>query len=265
MNTRLVEINAKIERAKNHLLDLNTEIKKFIQTKPYEVEDYDEEETGDRVWIVHVRSEPPIQLGAIVGDLLNNLRSSLDYLVFELAERRGGSKLYFPICNTADEFDSAITKIEKFILCNEAIQILREVQAYKGGGGHGLWQLHQLNRREKHRFLIPVGTANTQATTSMPSAMMEMMRKFRKPLFHPGIFHVKPGNRVFPLKDGTELYRLLASGRPGVVGNDPRFTFEMAFGEGEIFIDDPIFPTLRNLTKLVVTTINKFVPLLGEV
>ena len=263
MNARLVGINAKIERAKSHLLDLEAEIKKFVQTKPYEIEAYDEKETGDRVWIVHVRSEPPILFGTIVGDLLNNLRSSLDYLVIALAEGRGESKLFFPICMTADEFDKAVTKIKEFILCNEAIQILREVQAYKGGDGNGLWQLHQLNRREKHRFLIPVGTANAQATTSMPSAMMKMMRKFRTPLFHPGIFHVEPGNRVFPLKEGTELYRLLAQGRPGVVGNDPRFTFEMAFGEGEIFNDKPLLSTLLNWTKLVATTINKFVPLLN--
>ncbi len=249
-----------MERAKHHLFDLKAAIKGFQETNPYEIEVYDEDETGDQVYIVHVRSEPPITLAAIVGDVLNNLRSALDYLVFELAEGRGGDKLYFPIYNTADSFKAAIKGMEKIILCNEAIELLRATQAYEGGKGHGLWQLHQLNRREKHRFLIPVGAANAQATVSMPRALMEMMRKFRRPLFHPGIFYAKPANRVFPLKEGTELYRLLAQGRGGTVGKDPKFTFVIAFGEGEILKGDPVLPTLAKLANLVEGTINSFRP-----
>ena len=260
MNTRLLEINAKIERAKKHLSDLIAAIKEFHESKPYEFEVCDEKETGDRVWILRVCREPPMQLSAIVGDILNNLRSSLDYLVCGLAEGRKGAKQYFPISDTASKYNKIITNMERHILCRQSTQLLREVQAYKGGDGHGLWQLHQLNIHEKHRFLIPVGTVNSKASTSMPAAMMNMMREFRTPLFHPGIVHVRPGERVFPLKVGTELYRLLAEGKPWVVGTDPKFTFDLAFGE--IFTGDPLFPVLKNLAILVTTTINKFVHLL---
>ena len=258
-----IGIDAKIERAKHHLLDLQNAVKRFQDSSPYEIEAYDEDATGDQVYIVHVLREPPIALATILGDVVNNLRSALDYLVWELASGRGSDTLYFPIRHTAGDFERAIRGLEQIIRSNVAIDLLRATQAYEGGSGHGLWQLHQLNRREKHRFLIPVGAANARATTSMPSAMMEMMRRFRHPLFHPGIVYVKPAERVFPLVEGIELYRLLAKGRGGVVGKNPQFAFEIAFGEGEIFKGEPILPTLAQLTNLVERSINPFRPLLS--
>jgi hypothetical protein len=66
---------------------------------------------------LHVTQQPPLEIPLIVGDLLHNLRSSLDSLMYELVTRAYGQPLsadeekacQFPITPTPKKFDEFFT------------------------------------------------------------------------------------------------------------------------------------------------------------
>jgi len=104
MANRLVGINTKLERAKKHILHLKADTDRFTETNPYELFSYDDPDTGDEIIAVHVHRELSPDLAAIVGDVLNNLRTPLDYLIYELASGKGNDHLAFPISQTESGF-----------------------------------------------------------------------------------------------------------------------------------------------------------------
>ena len=72
-----------------------------------------------------------------VGDCLQNLRSSLDYLVWELvlsANNHPRKNNMFPICSTADAFKDAVTNLTG---CSEflshAVTLIQNLQPYHLG------------------------------------------------------------------------------------------------------------------------------------
>ena len=76
----VVRLTLKLERAKKHILDLESEWTTFLKTKPYHVVFKDDLQTGERIYYVErVNDIPPVIL-VIVGDVLQNLRSALDHL-----------------------------------------------------------------------------------------------------------------------------------------------------------------------------------------
>ncbi|OFW57589.1 MAG: hypothetical protein A2133_03400 [Actinobacteria bacterium RBG_16_64_13] len=74
---------------------------------------------------------------------------------------------------------------------------------------------------------------------------------------------LKPADRQFPLQDGDEIYRVLAAGRASHGNKYPDFTFEIAFGEGEIVEGEPLIPTLAQFVGLIEGVVEPFRPLLS--
>lgn len=93
----------KVERAKKHIGDLDPKVLAFLVRRPYKTVSEDDPETGDQVWYIKIAETPPIQWGAIVGDVIHNLRSSLDVLVNQLVYASGwtpSDNLGFPFFET---------------------------------------------------------------------------------------------------------------------------------------------------------------------
>lgn len=260
MPERLTGFDAKIERAKKHIGEIKVAVRTFIDSAPYEVFTYSEIESKVWVWAIDVGKDPPPDLASILGDVLNNLRSALDYLAWELAAGRGNDQLSFPISQTEQGFKAAVKGIENLGVGNAAVKLLLATQAYKGGNGHGLWQLHQLNRREKHRFLMPVGAAIREIVIDVAAQIKAFGWVSAQ---YPSSLSALPTEPKFPLKDGTIVYRIAPSAWSRGVGLNPKFTFYLAFGEGESFDGEPILPTLTHLSQLVEETIKPFRPLLS--
>src|SRR6266700_3295672 len=98
---REVGVRAKIERAKHHIGDLEERVRVFLESKPYSVAHDKNSETCERVCRVQIRAQPPLILPLIVGEVLHQLRGSLDHLAWQLVEANGekpGKWTYFPIC-----------------------------------------------------------------------------------------------------------------------------------------------------------------------
>jgi hypothetical protein len=69
-----------------------------------------------------------------------------------------------------------------------------------------------------------------------------------------------PSN-VFPVKDGTELCRIVPI-FGGTMYMNPKFTFEVAFGETGLFQGEPLVPSLHQLVYIIKGIRNIFAPLL---
>src|SRR6266404_7962836 len=81
---RLALIRLKIERADQHISDLNTAVGAFFATNPYETSTKTDPETGKPVHYLTKVDAVPVSISIITGDILNNLRSSLDHLAQQL-------------------------------------------------------------------------------------------------------------------------------------------------------------------------------------
>jgi DNA primase len=112
---RLAPILFKIDRAKKHIADLDADRKAFLDTRPYAVGAKRDPQTRKPIYYVTKVDPTPIALAATIGDIIQNLRSALDHLAYQLflvgtaGSAGAGRRVYFPIARDAAEYkkDSA--------------------------------------------------------------------------------------------------------------------------------------------------------------
>src|SRR5258706_982604 len=98
----------KIARAEEHRKAVETEIIRYFNGKPCEaVTEFDDNAGRFRI-IYHVKVPVPNSIPLIVGDCLQNLRTALDYLAWELVLFAGNNptkQTAFPVCESESVFD----------------------------------------------------------------------------------------------------------------------------------------------------------------
>ena len=158
------EARSKVERAEEHINDLNRTISEFIDTPNYVA--FLERDVTSSHNLLKVRATKvlPARFNFVLGDAIHNLRTSLDYAMNEIelltvGERTTYTK--FPIFETAHTFKAAINGGLKEKAPKQVIECIEDfVQPYRRGNGEPLWCLHLLDIRDKHQLLI----ANTELT-----------------------------------------------------------------------------------------------------
>lgn len=250
---RIVSISAKIERAEEHIRDLKLEIEVFRKTEPYRVVGYDDLDAGERVVKLQVVAQPPPRLLAILGDAIHCLRSSLDYLVWQLVEANGGTptdRTAFPISDTIEQFESGyLGKLEG--CSTDAIDLIQKLRPYKKGN-YLLWGLHRLDIVDKHRLLI---TTAGRTTGILVRGVVRVESFFTNDLF---TRNLPPRGAV---RDGTVLFAVNFS-KMTPAYKDPDFIFDVAFGE--IFEGQLLTAQLFELVAFVKRTLEPFRPLLNR-
>jgi hypothetical protein len=158
--TGLADPNLKLRRARVHLDALELQCRAFVESKPYRIAAYDDLKTEEYVVEIEFTTPDIWPIGAVAGDLICNLRSSLDHLIYGLV-RLGTvvptSQTGFPIIGThdgqrtEDRFRNAIRGIPDL-----ATEIVRSLQPYNSGHSYRetfLWRLHELWNMDKHRHI----------------------------------------------------------------------------------------------------------------
>jgi hypothetical protein len=232
--------------------------------------------------VTEVPANQPFDIRLIAGDVLFNLRAALDHLAYQLVVTNGTTdentlrNTYFPI------FDSASTCAKKLKektrgMSDAARDAIRDVKPYRGGS-HLLWQLQQLNNRDKHRSLITVGSA--LGFHSLPDKTNQGIIDFLKQAHASNqisdwtdVFgshtpsdiakvSVRPAVRKCPLAVGDELK--LAFSDPAI-HRDAKltFTFEIAFSEPGVIQSEPVVATLKAMASSVENVIADIKPLFG--
>jgi hypothetical protein len=255
----------KVERAKEHIRNLEALVQRFLQSNPYEVVPYDDPDTGNLVFKLKASAQPSPYLGTVAGDAIHSLRASLDVLIWQLVLLGGHEPKRsesFPISDSADEFEAkGLRKVKR--VPDQAVEFIKAAKPYKGGND-ALWKLHNLDIRDKHRLLIPVGMAYRNVILDFARAFddspdlppeLAIPQDFSMPIA------IRPADRQYPLKDGAVLFVVSAEARRGSgtqMHNNPQFTFEVAFGEGEIVQGEPLVPTLHQLAQFIEGFVEPF-------
>src|SRR6266702_6379559 len=97
----------KIERAKEHINDLNSRAQLFADTHPHTINLETDLDTGDKLLSIAPAEPFPDQLVCILGDALHNLRSALDHAWCSMVVSQT-KWTRFPLRDTKQSFESAI-------------------------------------------------------------------------------------------------------------------------------------------------------------
>jgi hypothetical protein len=162
---------------------------------------------------------PPEHLGAIIGDIVHNLRSALDLVACEMVRAVEGKdanvdRVYFPFCKNAENLEDMIRTRQFHRAGERAVQVLRGLKPYHGGNA-ALRAIHDLDIQDKHTSLI---LALTRVTGRMVGRLDN---------------------------DGT---------RHIAFASDPPETPEVAviFPSGSVLAGQEIIPTLHQLVELTL-------------
>jgi hypothetical protein len=160
--------------------------------------------------IVSIEIAPlPKEWSLDVGDILSNLRASLDHLAFELAVKGKGADLTgkeaggsaFPVYGRSRP---SASELRRQIGCIDprAQTIIKRLQpcTVANYGDHELWILHTLNNIDKHRT-IHVVTAAVSAFDIRPGGPVEVLYELVVPRDGIDIVNGTVVSRFFPQED----------------------------------------------------------------
>lgn len=168
-------VRLKLDRAYEHLMALQHEIGEFFKLQPHRFTHQRRANGTEYVIRGNVVQEPPESLPLIIGDCLQNMRSALDHLAWELGVSQVGgdppSYTSFPISRTYDAFHerdnggrltsrSGLKKIDT--IHPDAQTYIEGLQPYQRGEFEAdtdpLWILNELARIDRHRNLSVIGS-----------------------------------------------------------------------------------------------------------
>lgn len=260
MGTVLERIRAAVTRAKQHVQDFQLGLQAFYDTTPYEVRTKDNPQTGGRIYYFAKADPVPYELTTIAADVIQNLRSPLDHIANALVlDARSGTppdwKVYYPISGSATDYPATRGGRIKGVR-QEVIDAIDATEPYKGGKGHALWQLNELNKRGKHIDLI--GAVTVEDGVDLRSIFKDVF-KDSMPAWYFQSFKSVPPVFVRPIKSpplnvGDVLH---AESLDTKMDKDRRFSFAVTLHAAGIIEREPALKALQDFTNLVDEIIMK--------
>ena len=226
MPDKFYTIWLKLRWAEKNLNALDFEISAFLRGNPCIALPEIDSKTGEKVWKVTALSFIPQWWSLSVGDIVHDLRSSLDHLIWEVSDpilRQGKERvIQFPICdsefgkNKRGGFKDRSAQQQISALLSTHQTIVEALQPYKTSTPDllpYLSLLRDLSDYEKHRQLLltyfGVGSI-VVSPAKTPPGLIDYRRLF--------------SNRV---EENTELFRFAKD-----VEVNPSVTFDIAFDDG---------------------------------
>lgn len=254
-------IRLRMDRVNETAKDLNEAIQGFYATNPYEVvHEFDtrgkepmppsvDPRRGVHIYRVRIRREIPPRVAILAGEVMQGMRSALDYLAWQLALATSESPpqtTAFPIFSDAGRY--ARDRL-RFIgaIDPEIHPLFDSVQPHHAGDearSHPLWVLHRLANDDKHKVPHVVG--------SLPSGV-DVPRPPSVDLF--------AGMTIGPFEDGQVVATVaIIDGVDPKTQLNPRFTFGIAFGKDTPAEGRHLTSEIDRIGREVDVTIRKFEP-----
>ena len=150
---------AKIDRAEEHRLEFDELVEEYVGGEPYTIYSRYDPSTGWHTLRWRALREPPLQrLALVFGDMISNLRTTLDYLVWQLvlaAGNRPGRRTGFPVVRRAKDWvvqsRTALRGVERRWV--DEIESRQPYHRPERPSIHPLAILDHVNNLNKHRFL----------------------------------------------------------------------------------------------------------------
>jgi hypothetical protein len=236
--SRYALVRAKVERAKKNLVEMERGLHEFHGKVPG-TETYIKPRFSDRG--EQIEFKVTLDALAAAGDVVNNLRGTLDHLAFHLADAHTPNcsdelleRTCFPIGKDEATYKSLRKRIENLVH-PEAIKKIDGLKPYESRSPFAL--LNEINNISKHRMLLSVGeTVYAQADWLAEFSLSDVFQyKIKNPQFW-GIYG-------FPAQYGYVQSPAQESlGNPQVLGGDA------------------LLPTLKNLIEVIERVPRAFMP-----
>jgi hypothetical protein len=240
---------AKLQRARKHLAELVSVIAEYMKTQPLRAK-----EVGDSL-IAFVESQVPQEINVVLGDVVHNLRASIDLLVCDLIRANGCQVTRdsaFPIATKG--IQGPHLKKQLAGMSPLAVNVLSRI-THNQSWNEALLLLHGLDIMDKHNSLVAVAAATVRVHTRVgipglftgPSG--ELLIGGAGPSGTP--FLLDAGTPVgfttiFLTEKETEVFRYLPD-----IPQEVAVFGDLVFGPGEKGAGAPILQTLDELSQVV--------------
>lgn len=248
---------SKVIRAKQIQLELQKELNTFFESQPYKISTKIDPQFKRLIYYLAKSDDVPVKLSLLTGDLIQNLRSSLDHLaykLFKVGSDNGseGRHVYFPITEDLHQYKKEKdTKTQGFD--QKAKDLIDTIKPYKGGNDI-LWKIHKLNNIDKHRLLVTVGSSFL--SVDIGAHLEELINAISTDIKFPRVpFLIKPSNISFPLKVGDELFVDAPNAKPIP---HMQFKFNVVLNEPGVIEGEPLLEVVSSMIKCVEDLIPKF-------
>lgn len=239
---------AKLDRGEDVIEQLNTAIVAYMGESPYEIVGQFEPERSEYVFRGRVTQPVPLVIGVIVGEIIHDVRSALDHLVWQLALLNTATPTrvtQFPIAISEEEFRSNRGQNMIRDLAPKHRTAIEELQPYKGTDtGLALYDLRVLSNTDKHRVInASIARSARHEPIQAELSIVRDATAIRDVVMFPG----------GPV-DGAELARMTLEG----VGPDPKVKME---GQLPVIVtfDDPALTVEHPTVVAMVRTILRMV------
>jgi hypothetical protein len=156
MNPIFCGSKLKIERANQHINELNAALTTFLRTGAGGVR-VDTDFAGRDTLVLDAKPLPK-GVPLILGDAVHNMRAALDLMACEIVTIAGGTPskhCNFPIRDTKQELIGTVNGGEIKIAGNDICDLIVNVIKPYIGGNDPIWGLNKIDNIDKHRLLNP--------------------------------------------------------------------------------------------------------------
>jgi hypothetical protein len=251
----------KIDRANHHISDVDARINIFLEANPCALRPQYNPKTAFTEYMVEDVTEVDPSISLVIGDAVHNLRAALDHLVVALVKDAGSSltkSTYFPISDSLGKYTTTAPGQVKGISVPDEKRI-DSLQPYLGGDDR-FWWLHRMDITDKHNLILTqtqcvgginyaVSDADALGSLGFPDFLGPNPSTEKKPVMIPWsgpLLVPKKGEILFHFPGNTEKDK------------DMKPSFDIAFGDAEVFKDKLVIPTLRELADLVKGVVKVF-------
>lgn len=247
---------SKIGRARQLKAELQKEVKSFFDSQPYKIDTKLDPQSKRLIYYLVKADRVPEKIALITGDIIQNLRSSLDHLAYKLftigpGNGTDGHHIYFPIAKDFDQYEGDKSRKTEG-LTQQAKDLIDSVKPYKEGNNI-LWRIHELNNTDKHRLLVTVGASfgSMDIGKHLQKSTTEAFPDINTPAIP---LFIKPADDLFPLKVGDELFVDGPNAKPIP---DMQFKFDIVLNEPGIVEGEPLIKVLQTM----IDSIDSLVPM----
>lgn len=239
---RCAGVITKFNRSKEQFDALLLEIDGFFNDDPKPHGSVGEFDTKAWEWVekFKIHEEPPLRLGVMMGEVVHNLRSALDHLMWQVTLLDSGTpdrNTQYPIVTESEsKFNKLAARMIPGLSADHRAAVER-TQPYRTGDPkrQSLAVLNRLSNVDKHQV---VHTAYSCTTESYQAEIDEFMDALPPDAPIRGVLMPAPGQS---LQDGTPIMRVLFrpdAEAPAEVKMGFHFTMGVAFGNPGIVSDD---------------------------
>ena len=230
---------AKIERAKEHVHELNGQVAEYLAGNPFQLRVRERSNPHDRLVYIEAKKPVPEHFALILGDAVHNLRSAIDHISYGIVHDKAPQpgRVGFPFVDKAQRLAGAINTRQMNVAPKHVIDEIHALKPYPGGNDL-LHAVKSIDERDKHHCIILVGLGielTIYQFRELTGADIQGSSDARIAAIGDFIMSLDPGA---PFQD----FDREANFQP---------TFTVGFAEGEALVSWPVIPALK---EMVVST-----------